>query len=515
MGLQHAPLLDRPVKPVRQQSKQSVVSPPAPEQELRSKLRYSLPSILAMQCKLAIGRANDPFEAEADAMAANVMSMHETPESGTADAKATAPVLQRQCACAGGKTCEKCADPEETLRRKAGGDFVGTEAPAIVEEALRSPGMPLDAATRNFFEPRFGSGFGHVRVHADALGAKSAQAVGALAYTVSGNIAFANGEYAPESRAGRMLLAHELAHVLQQEGGRRDYAHNRPSVRAAGPQVLQREPKSTAADSAPVKKEATGPYQQIFIVRDKGLQLGGELVGDLSELKSKLMAKKIKGEWTLVLGIHGSEDRLAAQAYPHWQDNAIYYRAADIEKLFDADKAFVKWKNEFGPVYLSLVACQVSRSFEATLISNLTRPGAQGHTQPARGLGKGCKPIATSKSVYPAPPTRAAYDKLPEAERDQMFAKLKALNEKWGYYGEPPVPESRILDYYYSVPQGQWVIVEVMQGTGHTVEELTSTGIPFWNRGRGTDSAAFADACPDGVVPDREHIQTLPDVPGE
>jgi hypothetical protein len=88
--------------------------------------------------------------------------------------------------------------------------------PPIVDEVLRSPGRPLDAATRAFMEPRFGHDFSQVRVHADPRAAKSARAVNAMAYVVGQDIVFDAGRYAPGRIAGRRLLAHELAHVVQQ-----------------------------------------------------------------------------------------------------------------------------------------------------------------------------------------------------------------------------------------------------------------------------------------------------------
>ncbi|WP_284269092.1 eCIS core domain-containing protein [Bradyrhizobium iriomotense] len=107
-------------------------------------------------------------------------------------------------------------------------------APPIVHDVLRSPGQPLDAATRSFMEPRFGHDFGDVRIHSDHAAAESARAVGACAYTVGQAIAFADGEYRPGADSGRRLLAHELAHTLQQAG--------------AAPSVIQRQP---GADTAP------------------------------------------------------------------------------------------------------------------------------------------------------------------------------------------------------------------------------------------------------------------------
>lgn len=94
--------------------------------------------------------------------------------------------------------------------------------PPIVHGVLRSPGQPLDPAARALMEPRFGQDFSRVRVHTDDRAAQSAQAVGALAYTLGQEIVFGSGRYRPDTPAGRRLLAHELAHVTQQspEAGR-------------------------------------------------------------------------------------------------------------------------------------------------------------------------------------------------------------------------------------------------------------------------------------------------------
>ncbi len=68
-------------------------------------------------------------------------------------------------------------------------------------------------------EPRFGHDFSQVRVHADSRAAASAQAVGALAYTVGQNVVFGAGQYEPGTTEGRRMVAHELTHVVQQTTG--------------------------------------------------------------------------------------------------------------------------------------------------------------------------------------------------------------------------------------------------------------------------------------------------------
>jgi hypothetical protein len=116
--------------------------------------------------------------------------------------------------------CSSGQRADETLRRNlapSGGrtPAAGT-APPVVTDALRSPGRALDPAIRDGLGARFGHDFGRVRVHTDATAARSAEAVGALAYTVGSDVVFARGAYRPSTPSGTSLLAHELAHVVQQ-----------------------------------------------------------------------------------------------------------------------------------------------------------------------------------------------------------------------------------------------------------------------------------------------------------
>jgi hypothetical protein len=83
-------------------------------------------------------------------------------------------VLQRKCACgnhAMGGECEECKKQEGSLQSKQASENSRSEVTPTVQEALRSPGQPLDAATRAFMEPWFGHDFSQVRVHTDAKAA--------------------------------------------------------------------------------------------------------------------------------------------------------------------------------------------------------------------------------------------------------------------------------------------------------------------------------------------------------
>jgi len=160
----------------------------------------------AVQRKVRLGPANDPLEHEADRIADQVVS--KTPVD--AISSSGAPGIQRKCAA-----CE--AEEDLTVQRKAADPAAATSADGVAAGIARS-GVPLGPAERAYFEPRFGRDFSAVRIHADAQAATAAADIGARAFTLGRDIAFARDEYRPATDAGRRLIAHELAHTLQQNG---------------------------------------------------------------------------------------------------------------------------------------------------------------------------------------------------------------------------------------------------------------------------------------------------------
>lgn len=134
---------------------------------------------------------------------------------------------------------------------------------------LRSPGQPLDAATRDFMGSRFGHDFSAVRVHTGATAAESARSVGASAYTAGRDVVFGPGEYAPHTRSGRSLIAHELTHVVQQRGqaaesprelGPTDDRYEREADSAARDISADAEPHSflSATSGRTIQRQALG-----------------------------------------------------------------------------------------------------------------------------------------------------------------------------------------------------------------------------------------------------------------
>jgi hypothetical protein len=101
-------------------------------------------------------------------------------------------------------------------RPQAAATSTSRKAPASVDSVVRHPGTPLDAGVQTVFGARMGFDFSNVRVHTDADAARSAELLGARAYTLGRHIVMGEERYRPGSVAGDALLAHELTHVVQQ-----------------------------------------------------------------------------------------------------------------------------------------------------------------------------------------------------------------------------------------------------------------------------------------------------------
>jgi Domain of unknown function (DUF4157) len=132
------------------------------------------------------------------------------------------------------------ADGVLDLQRSAGNQGVTAalqeEEPSPVHDVIGSGGgQPLDPGVRADMEARLGHDFGDVRIHRDARAEESARAVNAHAYTVGPNIVFQRDRYDPSSEAGRVTLAHELTHVVQQRSGPVDGTQAPGGIRLSDP----------------------------------------------------------------------------------------------------------------------------------------------------------------------------------------------------------------------------------------------------------------------------------------
>jgi hypothetical protein len=137
-----------------------------------------------------------------------------------------------------------------------------TEGPDLQTylRSLQGSGEPLAASERTFFEPAFGRDFGDVRIHTGAQAGRAAGTAAARAFTFGTDVVFGVGEYAPDTRGGRRLLAHELAHVTQQTG----------SVSRQSP-VIQRQAAPAPSEPAAAEPQVATPG---LIVEDDATTFG-------------------------------------------------------------------------------------------------------------------------------------------------------------------------------------------------------------------------------------------------
>jgi len=160
-----------------------------------------------IQTKLAINTPGDESEQEANRVADQVMAM-------------PGPQRKQERTFGGeypGGQMERTSMAYERLRVK-GTELnrrEGTPVPHIVNQVLASPGQPLDPTIRAFMEPHFGHDFSRVRVHTGKIAEQSAQDINANAYTIGNEMVFGPGRFAPGTREGQRLIAHELVHVMQ------------------------------------------------------------------------------------------------------------------------------------------------------------------------------------------------------------------------------------------------------------------------------------------------------------
>jgi hypothetical protein len=258
-----------------------------------------------LQAKLAINTPGDEYEQEADRISERVMRMPE-------------PQVQRACDGDAGCAQRQPGDDGRLQMRTTGpGSLAGSEASSAVHEVLRSPGQPLDPGTRAFMETRFGHDFSQVRVHADTAAALSAREINAQAYTVGRDIVFGSGRFLPGMSEGRQLLAHELAHVIQQSGG------------ATGSALLQVQRKCyTSNPGAPApacapSQEGVGGWQFRFSTRCDDLLPGEEA-----------NIEKIRPGYSIE--IHGYASRVTERDFP---DELACLRANRIADLARAKRA--------------------------------------------------------------------------------------------------------------------------------------------------------------------------------
>jgi hypothetical protein len=176
-----------------------------------------------IQAEFEVSNPDDASEKDADRVADEVMSGSRPSISSLQRMRATLPIQRK---------CDECEEeeqaspqgPVQTLSRKpadpAGRSSQSSSVARVASQisATNGGGKSIDRATRSFMEDRFGADFSHVRIHTDDQAAEMSRELSANAFTFGDHIYFGSGRFTPETTDGKHLLAHELAHTIQQGG---------------------------------------------------------------------------------------------------------------------------------------------------------------------------------------------------------------------------------------------------------------------------------------------------------
>lgn len=173
-------------------------------------------------------------------------------------------------------------------------------------------GFALDSSTQRFMESRLNYDFSNVRIHVDGKAAMSADAINARAYTVGRDIVFGQGEYNPGTKDGQRLLAHELAHVVQQQ----------TSVAARG---IQRDVGWAKRGPLP------DPYGELSLLNsfaEKFLESAKLILGNPQAVE---LVKEAQSAGVEFGGY--AEDGPAKKAWPYTVGNKVYIAKARSDKI--------------------------------------------------------------------------------------------------------------------------------------------------------------------------------------
>jgi hypothetical protein len=184
------------------------------------------------------------------------------PEAPAPERAPAAPAVQRSPAldAAAVLSLQRAAGNQSVVQLLAGDEEAASPVQGVVGSG---GGSPLPADTRAGMESAFGASFDHVRVHTDDRASKSAEAVGAHAYTVGSDVVFKSGQYNPSTPTGQRTIAHELAHVVQQSQGPVDGTDAGGGIKLSSPSDrFEQAAEDTADQVMSSVQRQTGPDEE-------------------------------------------------------------------------------------------------------------------------------------------------------------------------------------------------------------------------------------------------------------
>ncbi len=267
-----------------------------------------------IQPKLQIAQPNDKYEQEANLMADQVM--RQQPPQATQK-------LRKQ-----EKLQRKTETDQIANRTIAIGSHSSTQAATAQIEPSNHPilggsGIPLPSSVRTLMETGFQREFSDVRIHTDSVSAQNAAAMGARAFTFGNHVAFNKSQFAPNTERGKRLIAHELAHVMQNSESHK--SHVGQTIRRAPPESEEGE------------KKAESQWEDDFFYEEEEEAIAEIRVRKLK--KTWTNARKVKSTWRGKSGWR--VQKLGPQKQPEKEETSQDKPKSEKKK----DKE-TKWEND-------------------------------------------------------------------------------------------------------------------------------------------------------------------------
>jgi hypothetical protein len=254
-------------------------------------------------------------------------------------------------------------------------------------------------------EPRFGHDFSHVRIHTDAKAAESARALNARGYTVGNAVVFGSGRFAPSTSAGRLLIAHELSHTIQQSSLEIPLTGELTTIASGHPSERQ-------ADAAAQLVSAGGSAKDLFQGRARTFSSGTTQAIQL-QAEAKAPAPAPKSFREKLDGFIAQKNALRSQFDSSARSLQFMTTVVGIYSN-DVFKQWEPWRK--GILKIGDAASSLKHEIEKTIVDDkvIDQPGGQKLEEEALSVAESARFIFVdaTRTVVPASTTVSVIERV-------------------------------------------------------------------------------------------------------
>ena len=338
--------------------------------------------------------------------------------------------------------------------KESAGGAVSSQSPETVMQSL-GKGSSIDSGTKSKMEGAFDSNFSNVEIHTDSNAAQLSKSMNARAFAVGNHIAFAGGEYQPGTMMGDALMAHELAHTIQQNGGL-DQKNHEPS----NTESLENDADHSAVEAVssiwgkgnPDQKENIKPKVKkgLSISRCKSTPAPAVVKKSIHEMDLKELNEIILHPEKYSIGEVGAAKARAMMLEHQEAITKTGTGTMQGNKCSTPASSGVE-KTDCTNYVLDVLKFAFTAKGQGTLWSNITADANTNSNGPKYGAEKGLKGTelinslvtkAGWKALFWSPDPRNPSDSI--SEHPDAYKKVKNTGK---YYGIPVEKEDSVVDY--------------------------------------------------------------------